>query len=469
MTNKSLQKIALIRCPLASHWNIPLALPSLAAFIEIYDYDVKCWDLNLEFHDYLCAKGLPLSLLDEKKWYRSQIDPQVEAILAELVEPWAEIILRETPTVVGFSVPIVTVKASLMLAQVIKKLDHNVVTVFGGPECMYSWINLIKDDAVDFVILGEGEQPFVDLLQSLDRGEKQVHNRAVVAKNTRDQPHAIAINDNLNQLPYPDFSKMEIERYADQGVVDIPIFGSVGCIRNCSFCSRHFLNGKYRYKSPHRIVGELERGVNLYGTKSFFFVDSLINGKIDQLSEWTSLVVDKQMGIRWHSNAILNPDTTKDVLATMRQSGCIRLWYGLESGSPSILKDMKKFEDISIIERVIRDTHDVGIIATCFIIVGYPTETDAHFQETLDFLKRNKNHIDEVYPLLCEVQDETMLGGGKKKYGIVGGGYDWINSISNLDIRKKRMQWLLAVVQDLGITTHQDTGRDFVGTDPWEN
>lgn len=472
MTNKfshSRQKVALVRCPLASHWNIPLALPSLAAFIEMYDYEVKCWDLNLEFQDFMNTKDLPLSLLDENKWYRLQIDSQIEAILSGLAKSWAEMILRDAPTVVGFSIPVVTVKASLILAQAIKMFDSNIVTVFGGPECMYSWPDLIKEDVVDFVILGEGEQPFVDLLQVLDRGGKQVHNPAVVTKDTCDQPHSVAINNDLDQLPYPDFSKMEFERYADHGVVDIPIFGSVGCVRNCTFCSRHFLNGKYRYKSSHKIVSELERAVELYGTKSFFFVDSLINGRIDQLSEWTSLVVDKQMGIRWHSNAILSPDTTKDVLRTMRQSGCIRLWYGLESGSPLILKDMKKLVDIPIIERVIRDTHDVGIIATCFVMVGYPTETEADFQATLDFLKRNKSHLDEVYPLLCEVQDETLLGGGKRKYGIVGSGYDWVNSTSNLDVRKKRLQQLLSVLQDLGISTHQDTGRDFVGTNPWEN
>jgi hypothetical protein len=94
---------------------------------------------------------------------------------------------------------------------------------------------------------------------------------------------------------------------------------------------------------------------------------------------------------------------------------------------------------------------------------------ESDFQATLDFLKRNKNHIDEVYPILCEIQDETLLGREKTKYGIVGSGYDWNTPTNNLDLRKKRLRELLYVLQDLGITTHQDTGRDFVGTDPWEN
>lgn len=469
MTTESVcprQKVALIRCPLASRWNIPLALPSLAAFLEESGYEAKCWDLNLEFQDHLQSRGLPLRLLDEKKWYRLKVDPQNEAILAELVGAWAGLILRDRPTVVGLSMPLVTMKASLMLAQAIKKLDPDIVVVGGGPECMYSWSELISQDAVDYVILGEGERPLVELLRSLDHGRKSPDISSVVTKDRRDGPHAAAVNADLDQLPYPDFSKLDFARYADHGVVDLPIFGSVGCIRNCTFCSRRFLNDAYRYKSPNRIIKELERGVELYGTKSFFFVDSLINGKVEQLREWTTGVAERQMGIRWHSNAILDPKTTRDLLHTMRESGCTRLWYGLESGSAAVLNSMGKYSDIQGIERIIRDTHEAGIIATCFLIVGYPTETESDFQETLDFLRRNRESVDEVYPLLCEVQDETALGREKERYGIMGSGYDWHNSNSDPELRRTRLRQLQCVLKDLGISTHQDTGRDFVGTEP---
>jgi B12 binding domain len=272
---KNCCRVALVVCPLGSRWVVQVALPSVAAFVEMYDYEVKCWDLNLEFQDSLQGSRLYRTFLEVRKWYWAENDPQIESILEELVGSWAEMILRDGTTVVGLSISLVTVQASLLLAKAIKKLDSNVVTVIGGPECMYSWPQLIKEDAIDFVILGEGERPFLELLQALDRGQKQVNNSAVVTKETYNLPHMAAMNADLDRLPYPDFSKVELVRYADRGVVDLPIFGSVGCIRNCTFCSRRFLNGTYRYKSPHRIISELERGIELYSTTSFFFVDSL--------------------------------------------------------------------------------------------------------------------------------------------------------------------------------------------------
>jgi hypothetical protein len=165
------QKVSLIACPLVSQWNIPLALPSLAAFLQQFGYDTKCWDLNLDFLNTLWTGGLPRTLLDMKIWRRLEVnDSQLESNLSETVTCWGEMILRDQPTVIGMSITLVTVRASLMLAKAIKLLNPHIVIVFDGPECTLNWYKLILHDAIDFIVIGEGEQPLRAALQRTGGG-----------------------------------------------------------------------------------------------------------------------------------------------------------------------------------------------------------------------------------------------------------------------------------------------------------
>ena len=449
------QRITLVACPLGSRRVIPLALPSLAAFVETCGYYVTCKDLNLDFQSSLQVDSLDNHLLDVANWNRLRIGQQIESVLWSMTGGWVDAILRDRPTVVGFSVTEVSLYTSLMLARAIKVHEPTTVTVFGGPECMNSWAALIEEDAVDFVVLGEGERPFVDLLQALDRRQEHAAIPAVLDKRARLWPPRPAVNTDLDGLPYPDFSKMDFLGYAYQGVTELPILSSVGCVQDCTFCSRRFLHGTFRFKSSERIVNELQRGVESYGATSFFFVDSLINGRVPQLLRWTSRVASMQMRIQWHANAILSPRTSRELLDTMRRSGCIRLWYGLESGSSAVLNDMRKYADIEAIEGIIRDTHQAGILITCFLIVGYPTETETDFKATLHFVERNRRYIDAIFPSLCSVEAEAPLGQNRDRYGIVGSGRDWHSPISTLELREARLEQLQHLLNELDIATHR--------------
>ncbi|MEI2776418.1 MAG: cobalamin-dependent protein [Tetrasphaera sp.] len=247
-TVASRQRVALVACPLASRNTIPLALPSIAAYAELHGYPVACWDLNLEFQEILHARGVPADFWNVLNWYG--LESERECIMEELADEWAAIILRDAPTVVGFSVTAVSAAVSLIVAKAVKRLDPTVKTVFGGPECIVGWPRFIAKKSVDFVVVGEGEQPFVELLQALDQGREQIDMPAVVTKQSNGAAPQNAVNHNLDALPYPAFSKMALARYARNGRLELPILGSVGCVQNCTFCSRHFLHGGFRCQVP---------------------------------------------------------------------------------------------------------------------------------------------------------------------------------------------------------------------------
>ena len=447
------QKVALVSCPLASRNAIPLALPSLAAYAELHGYPVECLDLNMEFQDAIRAKGVAEDIWNAQHWYGSN-PATIESTLEEMADDWAKIIMGGEPTIVGVTITVTSMEVSLMMAKAIKRQSPATKTVFGGPECKLSWRRFIAKKAVDFVVLGEGEQPFVKLLGALDQGLTQFDIPAVVTKAANAENHPSAVNTELDALPRPAFSKMALARYTQRGVTELPILASAGCVQSCTFCSRNFLDGAYRCKSPQRIIDELQHNIETYGVKDFVFVDSLINGKVAQLVGWTSGVIEQALDIRWQANAILSPRNSAQVLQTMRQSGCIRLWYGLESGSAPILKDMRKFADIQRIEQNLRDTHEAGILVTCYMLVGYPTETEADFQATLNFLARNRSSIDSVLPSICYVGEETILEKKKDSYEISGEKGNWQNPNSTPDLREWRYQKLVSVAEALGIEVH---------------
>ena len=65
---------------------------------------------------------------------------------------------------------------------------------------------------------------------------------------------------------------MALARYARNGRLELPILGSVGCVQNCTFCSRHFLHGGFRCKSPQRIIDELQHNIATYGARDFLYL-----------------------------------------------------------------------------------------------------------------------------------------------------------------------------------------------------
>jgi radical SAM superfamily enzyme YgiQ (UPF0313 family) len=163
-------------------------------------------------------------------------------------------------------------------------------------------------------------------------------------------------------------------------------------------------------------------------------------------------LIDKKLDLIWSAKAACDKKMTYDLLVKLKQSGCAALSYGVESGSPAILKDMRKNTNIDEIERIIRDTHRVGIEANCFFLIGYPTETEDDFQMTLDFIKRNAAAIyrfDQVTG--CHIEEDSHLGLNWKEYGIIFKEDGWYSRESNPVIRRER----LARFKDLARNLHK--------------
>lgn len=440
-------KVSLVHCPLGSPQNIPLALPCLAAYLKAYGYEVECWDLNLSLWKELEAR----QLLEIGKWQGLNVDLQMKVLLRGVSRNWAEMILASNPSVVGLSVNIVNVYSSMTLAAALKEITSSIKIVFGGPECIPSYSKLLKYASVDYIVLGDGEYPLLALLRFLE-GKINDERIAGVASKTNSKNIIPAVNLDLDVLPFPDFSTVNIQKYGNfKEECELPIYTSTGCTINCTFCSRRLLSGSYRCKSPERIIEEIKYLVKNYKIKRFCFVDSLINGNLQVLRNWTSGLKEQGTTISWRANAVFSPHMNKELLDLLYQAGCTRLSYGLESASPKVLKNMRKYSDIKMIESIIYNTHNAGISVTCFVIVGYPTETIEDFELTIDFLLRNKDFIQSVQVSSCYIIPGTYLSMYKLEFDITGDADGWKNQIVNDAERTLRVETIKSILSRNGI------------------
>jgi hypothetical protein len=111
---------------------------------------------------------------------------------------------------------------------------------------------------------------------------------------------------------------------------------------------------------------------------------------------------------------------TSDVLRLMRESGCIQLNYGLESGSERVLTDMGKRFSPGIAEEVIRNTHRNSIICAVNLVVGFPTERRSDFSETIAFVRKNRAYIHHVATAFvgCRIDHGSFLERHQDRFGL---------------------------------------------------
>ena len=87
--------------------------------------------------------------------------------------------------------------------------------------------------------------------------------------------------DDINRLAYPVYDDYELSDYTNRkGLVALPITGSRGCVRSCTFCDVASMWPKYRYRDGKNIAEEIKYQVERHGVRAFRFTDSLINGSL---------------------------------------------------------------------------------------------------------------------------------------------------------------------------------------------
>ncbi len=284
--------------------------------------------------------------------------------------------------IIGFGCTSPQFQHGLNLAKEIKTPEN--VVVFGGIHPSVLPETVLQEECVDAVVIGEGERAMLRLVEDVTKG-------AAISK----RYHADYI-DNLDNLPFPDRNTIKNERnigqaFQDEGIRITSVLSSRGCPFRCSFCcSRGLWGSKIRYRSPLNILREVEALVNDMDIQFLKFADDTFTVNKRQVIEFCKLKIEKGIKLPYGANAHINT-LDEEMLSYLAQSGCRELWYGVESGSPRILKAMHKNTEIDRVKRAFKLTREMGIRTRAYFLLGMP-------DETIEDIEMTEKLCDELQP-----------------------------------------------------------------------
>ena len=161
---------------------------------------------------------------------------------------------------------------------------------------------------------------------------------------------------------------------------------SRGCPFRCIFCEA--AGSKWRARSAASVVAEFEQCYEKHGIREVDIFDSSFTVSKKRVLEMCRLLVDNGLGRKMIWDVRSRVDTIdEEMLEALREAGCYRIFYGIESAAPEVLKKLRKGMDLGHVERIIRKTDKLGISAFGYFLIGSPGDTEQTIRKTIDFAK----------------------------------------------------------------------------------
>lgn len=343
------------------------------------------------------ALGFPLGLgylaavLEQNKIEVSLFDCCFVDVPMDLIKKRIE---EFHPDVVGICTYTSVAKTAVKIAEVTKEIDKDIIVVAGGPHATYEYENLLRNYPIDFVVLGEGELTFLELLKSLQSREKDFHSVKGISYL---EENKIVITDkrplieDLDALPFPARHLVDFDKYIRMDILPnmATIFSSRGCSHRCAFCSSGHFFGKWRPRSPENVIEEIKYLIRQYNKiQSLYFYDDNFTYNKERVMKLCDLFIKNGLNkFMWACMARVD-QVDLEMLKMMKKAGCEKISYGIESGSAEILKNIHKaisFEEAKI---AIKWTNEARIKSLGFFMIGNPGETTDTINESVRFAKK---------------------------------------------------------------------------------
>lgn len=394
--------ILLINVPQISLVYPPAATSLLKGICEQHGYSAVVRDYNLELYHKCHDRNIALAL--DHFFSINDAESQLSSTAAEYLERYIKSVVQDvldiSPSFLGISV--FTFQCQIFTKQLLDKLRPVFAgkIIVGGAGLSSNGIasaqndfghQLLKSGLVDFFVRGEGDQAILRILQS--KAGPGINN---------DCPEQL---DNLDAVAYPNYDDVIglPYRYTTE-TPQIPITGSRGCIRKCSFCDIHVAWKKYRYRSGQNIADEMIYHHEKYDVRSFWFTDSLINGNMKSFRQFCEALVEfynrnnlSHRYFNWGGQFVVrdNRSMTAQDFELAAAAGMNGVAMGVESLSQRVRDHMKKGFSDEDLDFTLQQIHANDMNCYFLMIVGYPTETDQDFLDGINrFVQYQKYALD---------------------------------------------------------------------------
>lgn len=303
------------------------------------------------------------------------------------------------PDVIGISVLTMERTEGHHTAKIIRKAYPDKPIVIGGPYATSEMEEALENPAIDFVVLGEGEIPGLELLNAIEHNTGFENIKGLAYRNQGEIVHnglSEAIQD-LDSLPQLAWDMIDLENYFFnpkrptpmnlhvKTARSAPILTTRGCPYRCTYC--HNLFGKrLRKRSVEHVMTEIRYLKEVKGVQEIEIVDDVFNLDNERALELADRIIEEKLNLYFSFPNGLRADMMPDhLIDRLVEMGTYRIVYAIESGSPQIQKEMRKNLNLNKAGHAIEYTASKGISVGGFFILGFLNETEEQAQMTIDF------------------------------------------------------------------------------------
>lgn len=366
----------------------PLGVLYLATVLIKEGYEVKVYDLN---------------------------SVRFSAKRKEIIES----LLTKTPKVIAISTLTPCFPEAVEIMKSIRKtLNNSCKIILGGYHATFLPDLPLIENWADVVVRGEGEYILLDLIRIFIEGSKSLKldniesisywKNGTIAHNP---PHLARIN-NLDQVPFPNRSLIDIKKYNVPGT----IMGSRGCIGKCKFCSATAW-GTFRDRSAENVMEELKYLTEKLDIKHLCYIDNIFSVNQKKIMELFHSIEANNIDCTFSMETRVN-NMNDDLLEIFKLNKVISIQYGVESGDPRVLADINKGISIERVLSTVEKSLSVGMNVMCTFIIGHPTDTEDSVANTITFAKRlKKMGVQTKFEVLTPYPG-TEFFNNRDKYGI---------------------------------------------------
>lgn len=249
-------------------------------------------------------------------------------------------------------------------------------------------------EGADFVLLGEGEQTLLELLNTLDKKEDHNNLKGIAYSNGENivkNPPREVIRD-LDILPNPAWDLIDVDAYRkvwqnNGNKFTLNIATTRGCPYKCNWCAKPIYGQRYNSRSPKRVVDEIEFIINNYGVNKFWMCDDIFGLKPQWVQEFRDELNSRNISIKYKIQSRADLLLKEDNIDALVESGLKEVWIGAESGSQKILDAMDKGTTIQQIKESTELLQKKGVRVAFFLQFGYLGETKKDVDATINMLQ----------------------------------------------------------------------------------
>ncbi|MBI4021228.1 MAG: radical SAM protein [Candidatus Aenigmarchaeota archaeon] len=374
-------------------------------------------------------------------------------------------IVRWEPDVVAISCTTAQMGRGLAFSRLIKEMNPNVQTVFGGYHVTAHTLEVLRDDSVDFAIRNEGEWTMRELCEEL---EKKQPDLAKIDGLAYKEDGRMKVNKprelikNLDEIPHPARHLLPVEWYLrPPGKIrgywlerSCTMMASRGCPYFCTFCGSNAVFGRVpRYRSAENVIEEIKLLQEKWKVDGVWFADDEFTINEKWCKDFSDKLAAEKLDFVWSCQARVNHGDM-ELLKSMKKSGCVQIDYGVESGSQRILNALRKGTTPKMIREKFAMTREAGIRTGASHLIGGPGET-------WDDLKLTYEQVKAIRPNFADFYFLTPLPGSEFYDQAVHN--DWIPKTPYSD------KWLFTRVVDSPTISLNMSPEELVKARSWLN